>query len=63
VDLFLACCLPFDRVDLLVRIFIVYNLFDFLKTPQGKNFSKDTECATLICQETKIYKLTLFTLF
>jgi hypothetical protein len=22
--LFLACCLPFDRVDLLVRIFTVY---------------------------------------
>ena len=41
MDLFLACCLPFDRVDLLIRIYLIS-----LKHHNVK-FSKDTECATL----------------
>jgi hypothetical protein len=41
--LFLACCLPFDRVDLVVYIF-PFILFDFRKTSQGKNFKRYRLC-------------------
>jgi hypothetical protein len=41
VDLFLACCLPFDRVDLVVHIFLISVKHHKVK------ISKDTDCASL----------------
>ena len=47
VDLFLACYLPFDRMDL-VFVFLPFILFNFRKTSQGKRLIlKDTDCASL----------------
>jgi hypothetical protein len=39
-------------VDLLVRV-LPFILFDFRKAPQGKMFSKDTDCASLKQQSRK----------
>jgi hypothetical protein len=41
VDLFLACCLPFDRVDLVAHIYLISVKHHKVK------ISKDKECASL----------------